>query len=206
VTRRSLVLIIAIGMFVTACASGRPAATSSSTPPALVAAPETVPPTVAPVELPTEAPPTKKPRKTKKPKPTPTPETWSKAYRSHVCAAITYLDESKTHVDGGVGRVQAGDAPGAKAEGLKAVALAVQASGEIGAAAAWSPGDTLKGLLSDSASTISQGASHWLDGLAAINFGAMDAAQAEMALGADKLSQAKIAVGALETTYGPAGC
>ena len=161
---------------------------------------------MAPTASPTEAPPTKKPRKTKKPKPTPTPEVWTPAYRSHVCAAIGYLAATKAHVDGVAARFGAGDGPGAKQEAFAVLSLAGQASGEIGAAAKWAPGDDLKALLSASAGTLGQGAGRWLDGFTSLDTGVMGAGTAAMNAGADQLAQARDAMDGLALTYGPSGC
>lgn len=192
-------------MVVAACGSGRPPAPTPSAP-ALVAAPSTVAPAATPTVTPTEAPPTKKPRKTKKPKPTPTPETWTPAYLSHVCNAIGYLADSKAHVDAVAARFGAGDGPGSRQEAFNVVQLAGQASGEIGATKAWSPGDDLKALISASATGIGQGAGQWLDGFTSLNRGVMDGGMAAMQAGAAQLAQARVELAALATTYGPAGC
>ena len=192
-------------MVVAACARSQPP-TPTPSPPALVAAPSTVAPAATPAAAPTEAPPTKKPRKTKKPKPTPTPETWSPAYRSHVCNAIGYLADSKAHVDAVAARFGVGDGPGSRTEAFTVVQLAGQASGEIGAAKAWPPGDNLKALLSASASGIGQGAGRWLDGFTSLDHDVMGTGMAAMQTGADQLAQARIELAALATTYGPAGC
>lgn len=163
-------------------------------------------PAATPTVTPTEAPPTKKPRKTKKPKPTPTPETWTPAYRAHVCAAIGYLADSKAHVDAVAARFGAGDGPGSRNEAFNVVSLAGQASNEIGAAKAWAPGDDLKVLISESASSIGQGAGRWLDGFTSLDRGVMGTGMTAMQVGADQLAQARVALATLATTYGPAGC
>ncbi len=163
-------------------------------------------PAETPTVTPTEAPPTKKPQKTKRPKPTPTPATWTSAYRSHVCNAIGYLADSKAHVDGVAARFGAGDGPGARQEAFTVVSLAGQAIGEIGAAKAWSPGDDLTAMIGTSANSIGQGASRFLDGLTSVDRGVMGDGMAAMNSGADQLAQARVALAVLATTYGPAGC
>ena len=195
-----------IAILAAACAAARPSAAPTSTPtPHLVAAPPTVaPPT--PTASPTEAAPTKKPKKTKKPKPTPTPEVWSPAYRSHVCAAIGYLTDTKAHADGAAARLAANQAPQARTEAFEVIALAVKASDAVGATKAWPPGDDLKGLLDTSARTLGDGATHFLAGLTALDFDVMHAAQAEMNTGGDQLAQAHVVLAGLSATYGPAGC
>jgi hypothetical protein len=203
--RRSIVLTIVIAIFVAACAASRPSAAPTSTPAlALVTAPPTVAPT--PTPSPTEAPPTKKPKKTKRPKPTPTPEVWSEGYRSHVCAAIGYLSDTKAHVDGAATQLAGSHAPQARAEAFEVIALTVKASDSIGAAKAWPPGDELEGKIGDSIKTLGNGATHFLAGLAALDFDVMHAASAEMDGGGEQLGQAEVILAGLSATYGPAGC
>ena len=204
--RRSIVLLILVVVFAAACAASRPAAAPpTSTPtPALVAAPPTVAPTETP--SPTVAPPTKKPKKTKKPKPTPTPEVWTEAYRSHVCAALGYLSDTKAHVDGAATELAAGHAPQARAEAFEVIALTVKASDSVGATKAWPPGDELKGKLEDVIKTLGDGATHFQAGLTALDYDVMHAASAEMGTGGDQMAQAQVVLAGLSATYGPAGC
>ncbi len=194
-----------IGMLAAACATSGPQATSSNIPaPVAVTSPPTA--ALTATAQPTDAPATKKPRKTKKPKPTPTPETWTPAYLAHVCAAIGYLSDTQPHLDEAAARVSSREFPKARAEAYEIVSLSVQATGEINAAPAWAPGSDLKTLLATSASTFGHGASHLIDGMAAIDFDIIGAAQAEMSAGRDQLAQARAAVAGLAATYGPAGC
>ncbi len=202
--RRSFIPIVFFVAMVAACSPVQPSATPSSAPVvAVVTAPPTATPTVDP---PTAAPPTKKPAKTKKPKPTPTPETWTEAYRSHVCSAVGSLTDAQPHLDAAAARLSQQNYPGARAEAYQIVALALQATDQISAAKAWPPGDEVMALLTASANSIGHGASTLIDGMASLDAIVMHAGGAEMDAGNEQLAQAKAAVEGLAATYGPAGC
>ena len=190
---------------VAACTPVKPSATPTSTP---AAAAVTAPPTVAPTPTvePTAPPPTKKPKKTKKPKPTPTPDVWKAAYTDRVCAAVAYLSETKGHLDTANGFIGAQNYPKARSEVFEIVSLAVKASDEVAAAPAWTPGEELIGWLSASASSLGNGGSRLIDGMASLDVEIMQAGSAEMTTGGVQLANAEAAIDGLSAIYGPAGC